>query len=305
MILKYFEYYVPVLKYLETNGPTHTRKIREQVATATGITADERYLKTEKGTLIWDSRIYWAIAFLYQSGALDRPERAIYAINDLGRKLLSENPITLDEAILRETDGYKQWLARMESKPSSSSHVSQKGNGEAPQESLEASLAEIENQLAGELVSQIQSMPPEFLEKCVLRLLAAMGYGIDDSSMHHTGGSGDEGIDGIINQDRLGLQQIYIQAKRYKTGNDIGRETIQTFMGALAGQGASGGVFITTSAFKQTARDYVTKTMTSKIILIDGVELGHLLVKYEVGVIVKKIHKELELDDNFFDDEMI
>jgi restriction system protein len=300
MILKYFEYYVPVLRYLNDRGPTHTKTIREEVATATGITPEERTLKTEKGTLIWDSRIYWAIAFLYQSGALERPSKAIYGISDLGRQLLKEHPENLDESILRETEGYKDWLSRMESK---SYRESVQSTGEAPQESLESSVAEIENQLATELISQIQNMSPEFLEKCVLKLLGAMGYGIDDSSISHTGGVGDEGIDGIINQDRLGLQQIYVQAKRYKAGNDIGREAIQTFMGALAGQGASGGVFITTSKFKESAREYVKKTMTSKIVLIDGAELGRLLIKYEVGVVVKKIHKELELDENFFSEE--
>jgi restriction system protein len=303
MILKYDEYYVPVLEYLATNGPTATRKIRNDVATATGITDEERSLKTEKGTLIWDSRIYWAIAFLFQSGALDRPERAIYGISELGRRLLKENPVSLDESILRETEGYKRWVERMETKRNSHQCSIQTGAGEAPQESIEASIAEIDNQLAAELISQIQNMPPDFLEKCVLRLLGAMGYGIDDTSLQHTGKSGDEGIDGIINQDRLGLQRIYIQAKRYKTGSDIGREQIQTFMGALAGQGASGGVFITTSAFKQSAREYVSKTMTSKIVLIDGVELGHLLVQYEIGVVVKKLHKVMELDENFFADE--
>ena len=282
MILKYFEYYVPVLKYLEEHGKTHTRKIREDVATLTGVTPAEWTLKTEKGTLIWDSRIYWAIAFLYQSGALERPERAIYSISPLGKKLLAENPLTLDEAVLRQTEGYKSWVARMEAKTGNAIASSINSAGEAPQESLESSLLEIENRLAADLVSEIQLMPPEFLEKCVLKLMSAMGYGIDETSMHHTGGSGDEGIDGIINQDRLGLQQIYIQAKRYKNGNDIGREAIQTFMGALAGQGAAGGVFITTSAFKVSAKEFVKKTMTSKIVLIDGIELGHLLVKYEV-----------------------
>ena len=303
MILKYYEYYVPVLKYLATNGPTPTRKIRFDVAVATGITDEERSQKTEKGTLIWDSRIYWAIAFLFQSGAVERPERAIYDISDVGRRLLAENPITLDESILRETEGYKRWVERMETKKNGEHRSIATGAGEAPQESIEASVAEIDSQLAAELISQIQNMSPEFLEKCVLRLLGAMGYGIDDSSLQHTGKSGDEGIDGIINQDRLGLQRIYIQAKRYKTGNDIGREAIQTFMGALTGQGASGGVFITTSAFKPTAREYVAKTMTSKIVLIDGVDLGHYLVQYGIGATVKKIHKEMELDENFFADE--
>ena len=133
-------------------------------------------------------------------------------------------------------------------------------------------------------------------------LLGKMGYGDGNDSLEHLGGSGDEGLDGVINQDRLGLQNIYVQAKRYKQGNNIGRPEVQKFMGALQGQGASGGVFITTSEFSRDAEEYVAKNMTPRIILIDGFELGRLLVKHEVGVVALRSYKVLEIDENLFDE---
>ena len=143
-------------------------------------------------------------------------------------------------------------------------------------------------------------MSPEFLEKSVLHLLGAMGYGVDSDSLKHTGGPGDEGVDGVINQDALGIQRIYVQAKRYKSGNNISRETIQSFIGAL--QGASGGVFITTSAFTQGALDFASKHLTPKIVLIDGLQLGKLMVKYEIGVTVRRTYKLMEIDENYFEE---
>jgi restriction system protein len=144
---------------------------------------------------------------------------------------------------------------------------------------------------------------PKFLELITLVLLSKMGYGDgSDSSFVHLGGPGDEGLDGVINQDSLGLQKIYLQAKRYQQGSNIGGPEIQAFMGALHGQGANGGVFITTSKFTKAAEDYVAKNMTTRIVLIDGFELGRLLVKYEVGVVALRSYKVLEIDENLFDE---
>ena len=177
------------------------------------------------------------------------------------------------EDTLRETEGFKNWTIRTgQNKGNSSADAALSNIGEAPQESIESLIGGIERNLSVELVSRIQEMSPEFLEKSVLQLLGAMGYGIDNESLQHTGGPGDEGIDGIINQDRLGIQRIYVQAKRYKDGSNISRETIQSFIGAM--QGATGGVFITTSAFTQNAWEFASKHLTPKIVLVDGIELG-------------------------------
>jgi len=298
MILKFDEYFIHVLIYLKHHGASSGARIREEVASSTGATLEEKSLTTNKGTHVVNSRIYWAIQYLYQAGALDRPSRGVYEITQLGSELLNKFPNGFPESALKDTDGYRLWHSRMAKKETRSNEFLPKTLGEAPHEAIESALQEIENTLAAEIVSRLQELPPEFLEKTVLKLLGAMGYGIDQESLKHTGGPGDEGIDGMINQDRLGLQQIYIQAKRYKDGNNISRENIQSFIGAM--QSAAGGVFITTSAFTSGALDYASKHLSPKVVLIDGATLGQLLVKFEVGAVVKNVYQLVEMDENFF-----
>ena len=128
-----------------------------------------------------------------------------------------------------------------------------------------------------------------------------MGYGADEDSIEHTGKSGDEGIDGVINQDRLGLQRVYVQAKRYKTGSNISQETLQAFVGALHGKGATSGVFITTSGLTKNAMEYAKHQNNPRIIVIDGIELGKLMVEFEIGVEVQRSFRVVTIDENYFE----
>ena len=301
MIPKFDGYFHHVLNYLKENGAVPYPVIREDILDLTGVTPEEREKTTEKGTQIASSRVHWAIQYLFQAGALSRPVRGVYQVTPLGIALLNEHPNGFGESTLKATEGYQNWVSRIGSKPKNGERTNSDSAGEAPQESIEAALTEIENNIAAELVSQTQAMSPEFLEKTVLRLLGAMGYGVDQDSLKHTGGPGDEGVDGIINQDALGIQRIYIQAKRYKDGNNISRETIQSFIGAL--QGASGGVFITTSGFTSGALEFASKHLSPKIVLVDGPELGKLMLKYEIGVIPRRTYKLMEIDENYFVEE--
>ena len=223
MILKFHEYFHHVLNYVSDHGATSGADLRAKIQDLTGVTPEERLLVTDRGTNIADSRIYWAVQFLFQAEALGRPTRGIYEITLLGKDLLRKYPNGFSETELKETEGYKRWIERSGASSKLKSSTDSTSSGEAPQESIESSLSEIEDALAVEIVKQVQDMPPEFLEKSVLELLGAMGYGVDSDSLHHTGGPGDEGIDGIINQDALGIQRIYVQAKRYKTGSNISR----------------------------------------------------------------------------------
>ena len=300
MILKFDEYFIHVLRFSKENGPTSGSLIREKIQDLTGVTPEERLAVTGKGTFVANSRVYWAVQYLFQAGALVRPSRGIYEISPLGIDLLTKFPNGFSESTLQETEGYQNWINRM-AVNSQTKKIVTTNAGEAPQESIETALIEIENSISSELITQMQEMSPEFLEKSVLKLLGAMGYGVDNDSLKHTGGPGDEGIDGIINQDKLGIQRIYVQAKRYKTGNNISRETIQSFIGAL--QGASGGVFITTSDFTDGALKFADKHLSPKIVLINGAELGRLLLKYEIGVTVRRTYKLMEIDENYFSEE--
>ena len=302
MIKKFHEYYVPVLKYLKESGPTHQSKIKEALGKIENLTQDEINQTSEKGTNIFSSRIHWALQYLYQSGAVDRPSKATYAINEMGTNLLSKYPTEIKPEVLEDTEGYVSWGVRARSSQADKPKVSIASGGETPTENIESAIQKLEDSLAQELITRIMQATPKFLEQIILVLLGKMGYGDGNDSLEHLGGSGDEGLDGVINQDRLGLQKIYIQAKRYKQGNNIGRPEVQKFMGALAGQGASGGVFITTSEFSREAEQYVAKNMTPRIILIDGFELGRLLVKHEVGVVALRSYKVLEIDENLFEE---
>jgi len=302
MIKKFHEYYVPVLKYLKESGPTHQSKLKEALGKIENLTQDEINQTSEKGTNIFSSRIHWALQYLYQSGAVDRPSKATYAINEMGTNLLSKYPTEIKPEILEDTEGYLNWGVRARSSQADKPKVSIASGGETPTENIESAIQKLEDSLAQELITRIMQATPKFLEQIILVLLGKMGYGDGNDSLEHLGGSGDEGLDGVINQDRLGLQKIYIQAKRYKQGNNIGRPEVQKFMGALAGQGASGGVFITTSEFSKEAEQYVAKNMTPRIILIDGFELGRLLVKHEVGVVALRSYKVLEIDENLFEE---
>jgi restriction system protein len=302
MIKRFYEYYLPVLKHLKENGPTHQTKLKDALIKTEKLTPEDVQLTSEKGTNIFNSRIHWAVQYLYQSGAIDRPAKATYAINSLGESLLSDHPDGISPEVLQRTEGYKLWDIRSKSSHEAKTADKPEVGGETPTENIESAIQQLENSLSHELISRLRDASPQFLEKIILVLLGKMGYGDGENSLEHLGGPGDEGLDGVINQDRLGLQRIYVQAKRYKDGNNIGRPEVQKFMGALQGQGASGGVFITTSKFSHEAEDYVSKNMTPRIILIDGPELGRLLVKHEVGVVSLRSYKVLEIDENLFEE---
>jgi restriction system protein len=301
MILKFYEYFHHVLEFSKQHGKATTSEIRENVLKNTGATVEERNLVTNKGTFVVNGRLHWAIQYLFQAGALTRPAKGVYEITQIGLELLEKNPNGFTQTALEETEGYRNWFERVKAKSKLEVTKPISSDGEAPQESLDETLSILEDNLSRELVSQIQNMSPIFLEKTVLKLLRAMGYGFDEDSLKHTGGPGDEGIDGFINQDKLGVQKIFVQAKRYKSGSSIGRETLQSFVGAI--EGAVGGVFITTSTFTKEALEYAHKHRTSKIELIDGPKLGRLMQEYEIGVIVRKNYKVMDIDENFFYEE--
>jgi len=169
----------------------------------------------------------------------------------------------------------------------------------SPVEKMEQAVSEIESALAAELLARIMESSPTFFENLVLDLLVAMGYGGEPAMRQHVGGSGDEGIDGVIDEDRLGLDQVYVQAKRWS--NPVGRKEIQAFVGALEGKRATKGVFITTSTFNQNAHEYA-KGLTRRVVLVDGARLGELLVLHGVGVQTRLAFEVKELDDAYFEE---
>lgn len=298
-------YFIPVLQILKANGKMHRRLIMDEIAKLQNLSQAELDQTTPKGTNIFRSRVHWSQTFLAQAGALSRPQRGYFEITERGLKLLAENPNGFKTRLFDQFPDYKDaWSSRKHSQENSSAiDVTEDETGTPPLERIELSIQQLENAVAMDIVQRIRNLSPKFLEMVVLELLHAMGYGDSSSDIEHLGGPGDEGVDGVINQDALGLQRIYIQAKRYKADNNIGRPDIQKFVGALTGLGANGGVFITTSSFTTDAREYSLKSqLAPRIVLIDGAELGHLMVRHGIGVQTLKTYKVVDIDEDYFEE---
>lgn len=304
MTIGNFEFYfVPVLSALKQNGMMHRRENMEYIAKVEKMSPEDLSLKTNGGTNIFRSRVHWAQAFLAQAGAVSRPQRGYLQITDRGLKLLDDNPEGFKVKKFHEFPDYANaWGGRNSEDNQKDNLAIPLDSDVTPQERIETAVNEIEKALASEIVQRVQNLSPRFLEIVVLELLHAMGYGASASSIEHVGGSGDEGVDGVIHQDSLGLQRIYVQAKRYKADSSIGRPDIQKFVGALAGQGANGGIFITTSTFSAEAKDYASKNLNARVVLIDGKEFGLLMVRHGIGVQKRKSFSIVDIDEDFFED---
>lgn len=288
----------------------HRRELEDRVVALMNLTLEERAQTLSGGGNVARNRVHWAHEFLCQAKAVERPKRGYAAITEFGRELLKEqHPITIQR--LRETDGLKAWKERSQEKAARrrlgldgsapGGDVDPSEDDRTPEERIQSSLAELENTVAEELLRRIKHESPDFLERAVLTLLHKMGYGSSEDDLEHLGGAGDGGVDGVINQDALGLDQIYVQAKRYTDGT-ISRPQIQGFVGALAGKHASRGIFITTSDFSKDARDYASNLKETRVILMDGEDLARLMIRHKVGITAARIFEIPEIDENFFGD---
>ncbi len=306
-IPKFNELFDDVLAELSSGEVLHRRELRQRVVDRMKLTDSERSETMEGGGNRAGSRVHWAFEFLCQAGAVTRPKRGYAKITEFGRELMKEDGgVTLER--LRETEGFHEWrkrtLANRERRKSERSDSIEQSEsiGGTPLEQIENGVNEIRASVASQLLQRLREEDPEFLERTVLTLLHAMGYGSSEDDLQHLGGSGDGGVDGVIRQDKFGLDQIYIQAKRYGS-NVIGRPHIQSFVGALSGKHATRGVFITTSEFSSEAEEFARNVPQYRIILIDGENLAQLMIEHKVGVSVSRTLEIVEIDENFFIDE--
>lgn len=306
-IKRHSDYYTIVMETLRDEGPLHRKALRDRIAEKLGLPDEERRRTNPKGTNIFNSRIHWSGAVLVLGGLLERPMRGQIAITELGRRLLEAHPEGITDEVVKSQAAYKEMTERSKQNKAAKRESLESG-GEAilasdqtPMEQLEQAIEELENTVASDLVKKIQDLHPDGLEKLILKLLQAMGYGASEEMLHHVGGSGDEGIDGVIFQDQLGFHRIYLQAKRYKTGSNIGPDQMNSFIGAIERKGGIGGVFVTTSDFTDGARKAVAET-PKHIALINGHELGRNLIRYEIGVRFPKVYREVELDEGYFEE---
>ena len=296
MIPKWHEFMAPVLTVM-ADGLTRDRgQITDLAAVEAGVTADDRHVVLTTGQPKFANRVGWAISHLTKSGALNRPQRGKYVISQVGLSLRQARPlVTLGD--VEAITGYRR--------SKSATAVPDIEESEAaisaldPAELIDQGIKQIHADVAGELLARLQATAPSFFEQTVVRLLVAMGYGGADGQAKVTQQSHDGGIDGIIDQDTLGLNRVYVQAKRYAPGNAVQRPELQAFVGALSGK-ADGGVFITTSGFSKGARDYAENVPT-RIVLIDGPRLTSLMITFGVGVQVKQTVHLVEIDEDFFE----
>ena len=306
---RFRDLFTDVLTVLSNDEVLHRRDLFDQVSARLDLTPEERAESNPGGGNRTRSRVHWALEYLCQAGAVARPKRGFAQITVLGKSLLIEQPdgVTLER--LRLTEGMQEWkkrtkasaAARGNSDDSADENDDDAGN-ETPLERILSAAGEIELAVGSQLLQRLREESPEFLEHAVLQLLHGMGYGSTQDDLKHLGGTNDGGVDGVIREDRFGLDQIYVQAKRYSNGT-IGRPDVQGFVGALTGKRASRGVFITTSSFTKDAREYAETIQGFRVILVDGEELIRLMIEHKVGVTTFRTIDLVEIDENFFSDE--
>lgn len=297
------QYMVPSLCVLADGEVHRARQIVDAAADMLGVTAEQRSVLIPSGQEQFRNRGTWALSYLSRADAVERPTRGHYRITEVGRNLLAAKPAGITEKDLQELEGYQSPKrnsgAVTRITPPSPPLVEDTANLD-PEELIAQGMARIVDDVSDQLLQRILGNEPLFFEQAVLDLLIAMGYGGAEGKATRTQLSNDGGIDGIIDQDALGLSRIYVQAKRYGADNAVGREAIQAFVGALAGNQANQGVFITTSRFSRSAVDYADSIAT-RVILIDGSRLARLMIRYGVGVQVKQRLEIVEIDEDFFE----
>jgi restriction system protein len=299
---------LPVLRALASGEAQHRRALAEKMADHFQLTADERaqMLPSKKAPVI-RSRTGWALSYMKQAGLVTTPKRGWYEITPTGRELLATGPIEIDNDVLLQYETFRDFRTRSRSDeaPEPNDVVAKGGHGELsriepPDEALDGAYGRLRSAVEAELIDTVKGVAPAFFEELVIDLLVRMGYGGNRAEAARAiGRSGDGGIDGVIDEDRLGLDSIYVQAKRWE--GSVGRPDFQKFAGALQGQRANKGIFITTSTFTRDAEEYAQRIGT-RIVLIDGRRLAALMFEHDVGVSPKRTYVVKDVDGDYFEE---
>lgn len=295
----------PVLALTEDGNEWAAASIRDAVISQFELSADEvaERLPSGRDTVV-RNRVGWALTYLYRAGLLSRPRRSVYRITERGHDVLREHPVRVDNAVLGHFEEFQEFRSRDATPSRPRPDVSAQtelpvADVATPEERAASAYRELRATLASDLLERVTEQSPEFFEDVVLDVLQAMGYGGSrDDAAERLGRSGDEGVDGVIREDTLGLDLIYVQAKKW--ANPVGRPEIQRFVGALHGQRASKGVFITTSSFSREAVTYADG-VSPRVILVDGPELAELMIDHGVGVSVATTYEIKRIDLDYFE----
>jgi restriction system protein len=292
----------PVLE-CASSGEVRIGEVVDQLADKFGLTAEERAALLPSGKqTTFANRVHWAKSYLKQAGLAEITRRGHYRLTDRGRAALADKAANINNAYLEQFEDFQNFRKRVGEADAAAPAVKPSETSSTPDETLRAAHSAITAALSADLLDRVREGSPAFFERLIVELLIAMGYGgSSDEAGRALGRSGDDGVDGVIDQDPLGVDQIYVQAKRYGEGNNVGPAAIRDFFGALSLKKAHKGIFVTTSAFSdsaiQTARD-----LGSRIVLIDGIQLAKLMIRFNVGCREEEVLHLKKLDEDFFEE---
>lgn len=297
---------LPVLR-IAAEGETRVPAVAQIIADQLGLTEDEReeLLPSGKQRLL-HNRVHWAKFYMSKAGLIDSPKRGVFVASSAGKMLLDTNPESIGVETLKSFPAFAEFYGQTETSADPEhaiAAVAAANSGVTPEEQIDGAYAIMLAALKADLLQRVLEQSPAFFEHLIVELLVAMGYGgSHEDAARQLGKSGDGGIDGVIDEDRLGLDRIYVQAKRYAVGSSVGRPEVQGFIGSLVGLGANKGVFVTTSTFSKQAIEYI-RGLQQRVILIDGARLTELMVEFGVGVRTSRAITVKRLDEDFFSDE--
>jgi restriction system protein len=292
---------LPLLRYLDDGAEHSLRESIEALADDFQLSDSERRQLLPSGQQeVFDNRVGWARTYMKKAGLVRTTRRGFFQITDRGMTVLKQNPPKIDVRFLDQFDEFRAFK-ELRRQSTEAPDIESTDQTATPEEALERAYQNLRRDLAADLLAQIKQSPPSLFERLVVELLVRMGYGGSRKDAGEAvGRAGDEGIDGIIKEDRLGLDIIYIQAKRWES--TVGRPEIQKFAGALQGQRARKGIFITTSDFSRDALDYAAR-IDSKIVLIDGEQLAQMLIDYNIGVTPVANYEIKRVDSDYFTEQ--
>lgn len=298
---------LPVLT-VAAEGEAKVPEAAARIADRLGLTENEREEMLPSGKQrVLHNRVHWAKFYMTKAGLIENPRRGTFVATQAGRALIAGKPTRIDVGTLNAYPSFVEFIKKSNSRTNSPDQPEIPASAESavtPEEQIDAASEVLNAALGTELLARLLEQSPAFFERVIVDLLVAMGYGgSHDNAARVLGKSGDGGIDGVIDEDRLGLDRIYLQAKRYAPHVSVGRPEVQGFVGSLVGHGAAKGVFVTTSSFARPAIEYA-RNLQQRVILIDGDRLAKLMIEFGVGVRVSRVVEVKRLDEDFFSEEL-
>ncbi len=284
----------------DTGGETSVPDLSEKIALHLGLSEDDlgRVLPSGKQT-VFRNRLNWAKSYMGKAGLVESTRRGHFCVTERGLELLKTNPQTIDVSVLVKFPEFAAWTSEERKSEVADDQITTISEID-PEEQMAVSFSKLTKSLSADLIERVHSFSPSFFEQLIVDLLLAMGYGGGRAEMGRSlGKSGDGGIDGVIKEDELGLDVVYVQAKRYAVSNAVPVREVRDFIGSLEGHRASKGVFVTTSTFPASAREFVER-VSKRVILIDGIELARLMIRHNVGVRVKDTYEIKKIDEDYF-----